>query len=170
MCVCGAAQATLEQAEVDEAEMKPAKVDEATGCMGRQEGEGEGIDQAFSAFLDTRSVSFSSSRYALLQFAPQNLPILSRCHERTRNANTYFWQFLCVCVCGAAQAPLEQAKVDEAEMKPAKVDEATGCIGRQEGEGEGIDQAFSALLDTRSVSFSSSCYALPQFAYQNLPQ
>ena len=24
--------------------------------------------------------------------------ILSRCHERTRNANTYFWQFLCVFV------------------------------------------------------------------------
>ena len=77
---------------------------------------------------------------------------------------------VCVCVCGAAQAPLEQAKVDEAEMKPAKVDEATGCIGRQEGEGEGIDQAFSAFLDTRSVSFSSSCYALLQLAHQNLPQ
>ena len=65
-----------------------------------------------------------------------------------------------------AQATVEQAKVDEAEMTQGKVDEAG--VGRPEGEG--IDQAFSAFLDTRSISFSSSCYAVLQFAHRNLPQ
>ena len=65
----------------------------------------------------------------------------------------------------AAQATVEQAKVHEAEMTQGRVDEATGGVCRPEGEG--IDQAFSAFLDTRSVSFSSSCYSLFQFAHQN---
>ena len=74
--------------------------------------------------------------------------------------------FVCVFVV-EAQATLEQAKVHEAEITQGEADEATGGVGRPEGEG--IDQAFSAFLDTRSISFSSSCYALLQFAHRNLP-
>ena len=52
-----------------------------------------------------------------------------------------------MCVCGAAQATLEQAKMDEAEMTQAKVDEATGGVLRQGGgEAEGIDQAFCTAV------------------------
>jgi len=67
-----------------------------------------------------------------------------------------------VLLVAAAAAAATYCTVEQAKV--------TGCIGRQAGEGEGIDQVVFAFLDIRSVSFSSSCYALLQFAHQNLPQ
>ena len=49
-----------------------------------------------------------------------------------------------------AQATVEQPKVHEAEMTQGKADEATGGVGRPEGEG--IDQAFSRFFWTHAPS------------------
>ena len=77
-------------------------------------------------------------------------------NARATLAHIFWLPYMYVFVV-AAQATVEQAKVHEAEMTQARVDEATGGVCRPEGEAVG--QAFSAFLDTRSVSFSSSCYS-----------
>ena len=69
-----AAQATVEQAKVDEAEMTQAKVDEATGGVGRQGGGGgEGIDQAFSAWARCISLIGPNPRCIVVQFMHHGL-------------------------------------------------------------------------------------------------
>ena len=128
--------------------------------------EGERIDQAFSAFLDTRSISFLLS--ASICTSKLATPYLAGAMNARATLAHIFWLPFMYVFLVAAQATVEQAIVHEAEITEARVDEAAGGVCRPEGEA--IAQACFAYLDRSSVSFFFLVLFLFEFAHPNLPQ